>query len=344
MPFAAHGARADRSARTRLWPASLLTLIAAAVALGAPPRASAATPNTTITAHPPAATKSRTAAFHFSSTPSPAYFQCSLNGSTWAYCASGKTYSSLSDGSYTFRVRAQTADGFDPTPASWAWKVDNVAPVIATLHTNLGRAIGTGASVEVNATWSASDASSGLNHYQLYRRTGTTWSAVPVAAPPGHSVFQFAPTAVSMLYALRAFDNAGNVSAFKVSSPFSVGIIDDSSSSIAWTGSWQTLSNPAFHGGATKTSTTTNSTATFTPGPVRQFGFVTDTAPERGIFAWTYGTSSGTYSLTSDTFEPRLILFSFWTSAGGMTVRVTGTSKAPSTSVAVDVDAFVVMS
>jgi uncharacterized protein (TIGR03382 family) len=90
---------------------------------GAPP------PDTTVSAAPPAQTNSRSASFSFSSTTSTATFECSLDGGAFITCASPRTYSSLTDGTHTFLVRAKDGlGGVDTTPASYTWLVDATPP------------------------------------------------------------------------------------------------------------------------------------------------------------------------------------------------------------------------
>ena len=55
-------------------------------------------------------------------------FECDM-GSGYSTCTSPKGYTSLSDGSHTFRVRAiDTLGNVDATPASYTWNVDTTAP------------------------------------------------------------------------------------------------------------------------------------------------------------------------------------------------------------------------
>jgi hypothetical protein len=86
-------------------------------------------PETRITDGPGNPTSSTSAIFRFTSPDTAATFQCKLDGHGWASCASGKTYTGLSDGSHTFKVRAKDAAGtHDPSPAQRTWKVDTDSP------------------------------------------------------------------------------------------------------------------------------------------------------------------------------------------------------------------------
>ncbi len=85
-------------------------------------------PETTITSGPSGTVKSRTATFGFSSSESGSTFECSIDGASYSGCTSPKQYSSLANGSHTFRVRATDAAGnTDTSPASRTWKVNGAA-------------------------------------------------------------------------------------------------------------------------------------------------------------------------------------------------------------------------
>ena len=56
-------------------------------------------------------------------------FQCSLDGSPFADCASPDRLGPLSDGRHTFSVQAtDQAGNTDPTPATDAWTIDTTRP------------------------------------------------------------------------------------------------------------------------------------------------------------------------------------------------------------------------
>ncbi|MBD1542923.1 phytase [Arthrobacter sp. IA7] len=87
-----------------------------------------APPDTTITSQPANPTGSTSAQFSFTSTSASATFACSLDSAAFVSCASPTSYTGLSAGSHTFRVRASDQNGVDPTPASYTWTVDTTPP------------------------------------------------------------------------------------------------------------------------------------------------------------------------------------------------------------------------
>lgn len=85
-------------------------------------------PDTAIDEHPDPRTNSRTAEFTYGS-PTATKFSCRLDAAAFAECpATGRTVTNVADGTHTFQVRGENASGPDPTPASFTWTVDTVAP------------------------------------------------------------------------------------------------------------------------------------------------------------------------------------------------------------------------
>jgi predicted outer membrane repeat protein len=82
-------------------------------------------PDTQINSQPANPSDSSDATFTFSSLDLTTTFECSLDGSTFAVCASPKNYTGLSSGgSHTFTVRAKDPAGnVDATPASYTWVI-----------------------------------------------------------------------------------------------------------------------------------------------------------------------------------------------------------------------------
>jgi hypothetical protein len=85
--------------------------------------------DTSIVGGPKALSNSTTASFVVSSSKPGSSFQCQLDTADWAACGSAPIFSGLAQGSHRLAVRAVDAVGnVDPTPASYSWTVDSVAP------------------------------------------------------------------------------------------------------------------------------------------------------------------------------------------------------------------------
>jgi hypothetical protein len=90
----------------------------------------AGVPNTAIDDRPAANSNSTEAEFTYEA-PGATSYECKLDAAPFAACPAlgPQAYEGLPDGSHTFQVRGVNASGPDPTPASYTWTVDTVAPV-----------------------------------------------------------------------------------------------------------------------------------------------------------------------------------------------------------------------
>ncbi len=91
------------------------------------------TPQTQITGGPSGPTNVTSPSYRFTSTLAGSTFECKLDGpgpatGTYASCASPRAYGPLTDGRYTFSVRATHSGNTDPTPETRPFTVDTVAP------------------------------------------------------------------------------------------------------------------------------------------------------------------------------------------------------------------------
>lgn len=86
-------------------------------------------PTATIDSHPVDPSPGKSAAFTFHSSETGSTFECSIakgtEADTFSSCSSGQTYTNLSDGEYTFKVRATDAALNQGAPTPFAWTVDN---------------------------------------------------------------------------------------------------------------------------------------------------------------------------------------------------------------------------
>ena len=86
-------------------------------------------PNTIITGQPADPSNDNLSSFSFTSTVVGSTFEYSLDGAGFVPGNSGDTLGPLADGTHTFEVRATDPSGVtDPTPASYTWTIDTVAP------------------------------------------------------------------------------------------------------------------------------------------------------------------------------------------------------------------------
>jgi hypothetical protein len=86
-------------------------------------------PDTTISSGPTNPSNDNTASFTFTGSASAISFDCQIDDGAYQPCASPQSYSDLSKGSHTFRVRAIDERGFaDLTPASQIWTINAIQP------------------------------------------------------------------------------------------------------------------------------------------------------------------------------------------------------------------------
>ena len=95
-----------------------------------------APPDTTITAKPSDPDNDTNPAFSFTgndgSGSGVASFECQMDSGGFSTCTSGSTFGPLADGSHTFEVRAVDVLGsVDPTPASYIWTINTMAPTVS---------------------------------------------------------------------------------------------------------------------------------------------------------------------------------------------------------------------
>ena len=87
-----------------------------------------APPDPTISTHPTDPANNATAAFGLTDDEAGVTFSCSIDGGAFSACTSGQTYTGLTEGSHTFRVRAADAATNASSPTTFTWTVDTVAP------------------------------------------------------------------------------------------------------------------------------------------------------------------------------------------------------------------------
>ena len=137
------------------------------------------TVNTKIKSKPALVTSSTSATFKFVCTSAPCEFKCKLDSNAWKKCKSPKTYTGLSEGAHTFKVKAGKNGVWDKSPAEYSWTILAKAIDVSAdiYHTcaitgpggvkcwgnNDGGQLGTGNTTDSNVPVNVSSLSSGVS-------------------------------------------------------------------------------------------------------------------------------------------------------------------------------------
>jgi hypothetical protein len=194
----------------------------------------------------------------------------------------------------------------------------------------------------VRLTWSGSDVGSGIASYDVARSydggayatiaSATTATSLNTTMTPGHTY----------RFRVMARDRAGNVSAWAYASTWSPSLIQQTSASVAYAGSWSTSSSTSNSGGSARSATAAGASATLSFSG-RAVAWVTTLRPTDGVAkVYIDGVLAATIDTKGASTTYRQIVFSkAWTSYGAHTIKivVAGTAGRPR----VDVDAFEVL-
>jgi hypothetical protein len=222
---------------------------------------------------------------------------------------------------------------------------DTTAPVAAAPVQSIASAaqLGTG-EVPVRLTWSGADSGgSGIASYSLWQSTdGQAFTQISLPAATTTSAIRMLAPGHSYRFVVGAVDGAGNRSQWAYGPTFAEDVHQETSTAIAYTGTWARFAwAPAF-GGYQRTSSNAGATATFS-FTGRNVAWVAPTAVNRGLaYVYVDGAYVKTLDLyTSTTIARRVVYSRNWAASGAHTVKiqVLGTSGRPS----VDVDAFAVL-
>jgi hypothetical protein len=162
-------------------------------------------PTAAITAGPTGTINTQSASFAFTANATDATFECKLDGASFTACTSPKSYSSLVQGGHTFQVRALGSAGTGG-PVSQTFSVDSVAPMKPAFSQTPPDPSTTATST---FAWSSLDPTpaSGLNRYECSKENGAF-----ITCTSAHTYAVSTTNNGQHQFAVRAIDNAGNVS------------------------------------------------------------------------------------------------------------------------------------
>jgi hypothetical protein len=144
---------------------------------------------------------------------------------------------------------------------------DTTAPTVGSLARSLpAQAIGA-SSVKVALSWKGTDVGTGVASYRLERRIGSgAWTKVTLPTPTTRSTTATLTIDTAYTYRVRATDVAGNVGAWATFPTLNPKRIQDTSSLVAYTGTWTKVTNSSLSGGSARyaSSTTRRAKVSFT--------------------------------------------------------------------------------
>jgi beta-N-acetylhexosaminidase len=190
----------------------------------------------------------------------------------------------------------------------------------------------------VRTSWSASDGC-GISSYTLERRVGSgAWATQTSGLVT--SLTQSLSFGSTYRYAAKATDGAGNTSSWIVGAAFEPVLSQQTSSAIAYHGTWTPVSNSYASGGTLRYSTGAGASATYTFTGMG-VSWVAYRGANRGQASiYLDGVYEGTVNMYSSIYSARQVMYAAsWATSGTHTLKIVNLGTAGHSRV--DVDAFV---
>ena len=252
--------------------------------------------------------------------------------------------------STTLKFMAIDGAGNQSATSSQTYTIDTTAPVAKppVQSFTVGSQLGT-TSVPVKLAWSATDTGTGVARYQLQQSNdgGATYSDVALPTATTTSITRsLEPSTTKYAFRVRAYDKAGNASAWATGPTFEVAAVQEGGTGVGYMGTWTTASLTGAYGGYVRyaSASGTKSTFTFTGHNV---AWVSTRNTNRGkAEVWVDGVKVTTVDLYASSSQLRRVVFAkSWSTSGSHTleVRVLGDKSWSSGGTRVDVDAFSVL-
>ena len=222
--------------------------------------------------------------------------------------------------------------------------IDTIAPNAYAPTIRLRGGVTISTTLPVVVSWSGTDWSlgSGIASYDVARsidggsfvviKTGLTSTALTAWLSSGHSY----------RYEVRAHDKAGNVGGWAAGITVKSSLLQQSSTAIAYHGTWTTSSSSLYSGGSLRYATASWAYASLTTS-ARGLAFVTTRGPNRGSARiYIDGVLITTVNLNAASYQYRYVAYTAsWSALGTHTMRIVvlGTAGHPR----VDLDAIEIL-
>jgi hypothetical protein len=270
-------------------------------------------PETSITSGPSGISVSTSAAFDFSASEPQSTFACSLDGASFAPCTNPFFLSGLSQGPHTLKVLATDyAGNADPTPASWNWTIDTIAPTVPRVG-GTGLAKPFSLSLRLPIRWTATDSGTGVANYDMRYRRAPYNADLGAArlwqdhAAGGSATFRGLAGSTYCFWA-RARDRAGLTSAWSAAKCTELPV-DDRTLRVA-SGAWHRNSGSGYYLGTYTQSSARGAALRLTHVRARRVAIVATTCRTCGTIKLTLGTWHQTFRLYSPTSRKEQVLMS----------------------------------
>ncbi|MBA2382230.1 MAG: S8 family serine peptidase, partial [Chloroflexi bacterium] len=195
-----------------------------------------------------------------------------------------------------------------------------------------------GSAAPIRLSWQGTDGTgSGIAGYDVGRSiNGGTWTALPSPVPAHLDIT--AATSGTVRYRVRPVDVAGNVGAWVTGSTVSPRLVQQTSTSVRFHGTWGNSTSTLYSGGSAKVGRVAGASVSFT-STGRSVSFVTTRAASRGkARIYVNGTLVATIDLGGSTAFRYVAWQRTWSVVATRTIKVVvvGTAGRPR----IDVDAF----
>ena len=213
-----------------------------------------------------------------------------------------------------------------PAPVSGTASVDVTAPSSRIVGATSFQA----GTVPLVTSWALKGNASDLGRYELQQSVGGgSYQAVRLSSATAKSAVVAVATGKTVRYRVRAWDDAGRVSAWVTGPTFAAGAAAESAAK--YSGSWVSAGHSSYLGGTAMASKTAGAQATFTYSG-RSFGLIGPVGPTRGkATIYLDGKALLTIDTYASSFQPRRLIQTIFTADGNhtVTIKVLGTSGRP---------------
>jgi subtilisin family serine protease len=190
-------------------------------------------------------------------------------------------------GTLSLTVPADSATGVSLTgpvsPASITTPVDLIAPTETAPSTSIKTGLSlSGSAIPLQLTWHGSDAQTGIKSYSIvYSQNGGTWTLLASGLVTTSAAVYVSPSG-TMRFGIIALDWGENSSGIVAGPTFSPRLVQQTASSVSYSGTWSKGSKSSYSGGTVRYTSVGKRSATYSFSG-RAVAFVTTLSGTRGV-------------------------------------------------------------